>query len=262
MGFETFEGADLITLVEIPESRKRHHHVYVGSGTVVKVACPKCGWKGSRQGEECACYDEYAMYCRPDSPGPGCPSGVRWPCPKCGATPEVVHPGTFMKALSLKHPWAFLVMIGWKTIETRTWKTNYRGTILIHNGMKWVNEAEAEADPVSRDFVIDGTLFYTEKYKGTNVFYYPGGILGTVELVDCRPMTKEDEPKAGVSATPGRYAWVLKNPKPFYRPVKLRGQLGLFNVKRSLVHAEITALTDAAAAEVLRKMQLDKKEGT
>jgi len=37
-----------------------------------------------------------------------------------------------MKALSLKQPWAELILQGKKTIETRTWNTNFRGEFLIH----------------------------------------------------------------------------------------------------------------------------------
>ena len=43
-----------------------------------------CGWTGVRTDAlECECYDEYAHYCRPTTPGPGCPRGVVWPCPRC-----------------------------------------------------------------------------------------------------------------------------------------------------------------------------------
>ena len=43
-----------------------------------------CGWKGYRTASVgCECYDEWRMYCRPLTPGPGCPSGVVWPCPRC-----------------------------------------------------------------------------------------------------------------------------------------------------------------------------------
>ena len=37
-----------------------------------------------------------------------------------------------MKAISLLQPWASLVVMGAKTIETRGWGTKYRGPILIH----------------------------------------------------------------------------------------------------------------------------------
>lgn len=53
-----------------------------------RVDCTNCGWHGYRRPHpynECACYDEYAWYCRPGSPGPGCPNGANlwaW-CPQC-----------------------------------------------------------------------------------------------------------------------------------------------------------------------------------
>ena len=43
-----------------------------------------------------------------------------------------------MKVLTLFQPWATLVILGEKKIETRSWKTNYRGEIAIHAGKKWI----------------------------------------------------------------------------------------------------------------------------
>ena len=40
-----------------------------------------------------------------------------------------------MKALTIKEPWATLIIEGYKEYEFRSWKTNYRGKILIHAGM-------------------------------------------------------------------------------------------------------------------------------
>jgi hypothetical protein len=54
------------------------------SGRKWRVRCLICRWRGVRTATECECYDEYALYCRPGAPGPGCPSGVVWPCPHCG----------------------------------------------------------------------------------------------------------------------------------------------------------------------------------
>jgi hypothetical protein len=55
-----------------------------------RVEClnPECGWVGYRSPHplnECACYADYAYYCRPDTPGPGCPNGanLRARCPRC-----------------------------------------------------------------------------------------------------------------------------------------------------------------------------------
>lgn len=41
-----------------------------------------------------------------------------------------------MKAITVIQPWATLLATGKKHIETRSWKTNYRGEILIHAGKK------------------------------------------------------------------------------------------------------------------------------
>lgn len=52
--------------------------------TKYPVKCKKCTWKGNRQGRyQCECYDEWAHYCKPWAPGPGCPSWILWPCPRC-----------------------------------------------------------------------------------------------------------------------------------------------------------------------------------
>ena len=40
-----------------------------------------------------------------------------------------------MKALTIKEPWATLIIDGYKKYEFRSWKTNYRGKLLIHAGM-------------------------------------------------------------------------------------------------------------------------------
>jgi hypothetical protein len=45
---------------------------------------PGCGWRGIRTDRlQCECYDLYAHYCRALTPGPGCPRGIAWPCPRC-----------------------------------------------------------------------------------------------------------------------------------------------------------------------------------
>lgn len=47
------------------------------------VECVACRWTGMRKAAECECYDDFAMWCRPAAPGPGCPGSVIWPCPRC-----------------------------------------------------------------------------------------------------------------------------------------------------------------------------------
>jgi hypothetical protein len=70
-----------------------------------------------------------------------------------------------MKALSVQQPWANMIVSGVKTIETRVWKTKYRGNILI----------------VSSRFPEIALAGYA---------------LAIVDLIDCRKMIKSDEVKA------------------------------------------------------------------
>lgn len=108
-----------------------------------------------------------------------------------------------MKAISIRQPWASLIASGDKTIETRTWPTDYRGPLLIC----------ASKNPRKGDL--------------------PTGVaICIVELVDCRPMTKEDEPAANCEIYPRAWSWVLKNRRTLAGgPFKVTGRLRLFNVE-------------------------------
>jgi hypothetical protein len=115
-----------------------------------------------------------------------------------------------MKALSLKQPWAWLVVHGIKDIENRSWKTNYRGKILIHASKKYDKNA---AEWLEKKGI---TLIYPENLK-------MGGIVGEVEIVNCLK-------KSNSKWFEGPYGFVLKNarPLPF---LEMKGKLGIFDIK-------------------------------
>ena len=115
-----------------------------------------------------------------------------------------------MKALSLKEPWASLLLEGKKTIETRKWTTDYRGKILLC----------ASLQPSSQ---IAGFAF------------------ATAELVDCRPMTKEDEVKAYCPVYDRANAWILEDIIPLDVKFRVKGHLGLFDVEIPEVHPNIVS---------------------
>ena len=72
-------------------------------------------------------------------------------------------------ALSLKQPWAALVVLGYKRIEIRPWPTSYRGLLLIH--------AARQPDPRSFPWPIPDAARPWSQLRG--------GIIGQVELVNC-----------------------------------------------------------------------------
>ena len=85
------------------------------------------------------------------------------------------------KAISIKQPWAYLIACGLKDIENRTWKTKYRGKILIHTSSKSDNEpyqlfTDEQWDEIEKN-QMDPEVFNSYKDLGM--------IIGEVDIVDC-----------------------------------------------------------------------------
>jgi ASCH domain len=106
-----------------------------------------------------------------------------------------------MRALSIRQPWAELILLGHKTIEVRSKATHLRERIYIYAGHNRI-EAEEEARIAAQfDIDVDGL---------------PRGVLvGTVEIIGCRPVEKSDSEGAcfEIDDGTGFHAWVLDRPK-------------------------------------------------
>ena len=127
-----------------------------------------------------------------------------------------------MKVLSIKEPYATLIKDGVKLIETRSWKTNYRGELYIH----------ASGKRICREYRTNAELM---KLADNHVMGF-GNIICKCKLVDCIEMTTEfieevkknhDEYVSGFYEI-GRYAWVLENVEVI-DPIKAKGHLGIWN---------------------------------
>lgn len=128
-----------------------------------------------------------------------------------------------MKVVSIIEPWASLIKEKVKYIETRSWKTNYRGKIYIHASLKKVPKKDERIN----------NLISLLKDKD---FKY-GHIIAEATLVDCIYMDEEflskikenqQEYICGEYST-GRYAWVLKDIKELKNPIPAKGNLGIWN---------------------------------
>jgi len=117
-----------------------------------------------------------------------------------------------MKAISLKQPWGGLIAGGFKTIETRKWRTHYRGDLLICSSQKPV--------PINQM----GQEFYLEP-----LCHYVGSTICLVNLVDCVPMTEEHEEAAMCRVYDGAWAWMLEDIRPV-KQIPVKGQLSIFDV--------------------------------
>lgn len=157
-----------------------------------------------------------------------------------------------MKAITIKQPYASLIACGAKRIETRSWKTNYRGKLAIHAGMK-----PAKIPNELKNY-IDDVFFYDHPIHISFPGYFADGalqcdelplgqIIAIADLVDCakvvdyhkalnHPIIERGWSDHGLTENEflfgnyelGRYAWILDNVKPI-EPVEIKGKQGLWN---------------------------------
>lgn len=152
-----------------------------------------------------------------------------------------------MKALTLTQPWATLVAIGAKRIETRSWKTTYRGTLAIHAAVgtpKWARDVLVPNEPFRSTLANAGIRIGPVK----NLNWLPlGAIVAVCELVDCMFVMRDhwilstSGQKLQVTKpelefgdySPGRYAWLLQDVRALPRPIPAKGSLGLWDWEAS-----------------------------
>jgi hypothetical protein len=123
-----------------------------------------------------------------------------------------------MKALSIRQPWAWLIIHGGKDIENRTWHTKFRGRFLVHASAGCTKKQWADA--VS--FALNAGLIKNPAEVPPISELLRGGIIGSVELA--ASVDTSDSPWYM-----GQKAFILRNPKPLpFTPLK--GRLQFFEV--------------------------------
>ena len=130
--------------------------------------------------------------------------------------------GAMLPCLSIRQPWAWLILHGGKDIENRDWPTKRRGRVLVHaaKGMTWDEWGQAwdfaQGSGASPRALATGMTYHTIER---------GGIVGSVEIVDC--VERSESPWFI-----GRYGFVLRDPRPLPF-VPWKGALGFFGVPRA-----------------------------
>lgn len=125
-----------------------------------------------------------------------------------------------MKCITLKQPFASLIANGYKRIEFRSWKSSYRGDLLIHAGSGVDKEA-------------------MKRFAYLNLDYPQGVIIAKVKMVDCIEITdevKEELKKEDKIVYQGainhqgenEYGFVLEDIEKI-DPIPIKGKLGLWN---------------------------------
>jgi hypothetical protein len=157
-----------------------------------------------------------------------------------------------MRALTLTQPYATLIAIEEKHIETRSWHTSYRGPLAIH---------AAKGYPMSARDLAARDPFYTVLRASMSVLpttgeppVLPGlllplgAIVATCELIDIVSTNQlpagwrrgshawwfTEQEQAFGDYSPNRYAWLLANVRALATPIAATGQLGLWEYKGAL----------------------------
>ena len=154
-----------------------------------------------------------------------------------------------MRAITLTQPYATLVAIGAKRLETRSWRTSYRGPLAIHaaatfgKGGRRGYFSRCQYDPFKA--ALEPHLRVYDRY---NCFAAPmGAIIAVCELRDVRiigdgpcgdPTIAADDmltltpilgdERAFGDYAAGRYAWLLANVRALPEPIPAKGALSLW----------------------------------
>lgn len=171
-----------------------------------------------------------------------------------------------MKVLTLTQPWATLVAIGAKHIETRSWATNYRGPLAIHaakgygKGGARGHKELCGTEPFCSVLNAACKAHYDALDKSRGVlramaespFMPTGAIVATCELVGCEligydwpdnqqlaytgkwgrayhghQLTTQERAFGDYSV--GRFVWLLTSIQPLATPIPAKGALGLWD---------------------------------
>ena len=127
-----------------------------------------------------------------------------------------------MKVLSIKEPFATLIKNGIKCIETRSWKTNYRGELYIHASRTHMDKYNDRVE--LKQIIKDLEFSY-------------GYIICKCKLVDCIYIDQDFIKKISNNHieyvcgeySVGRYAWILSDIEILDIPIKVKGKLGIWN---------------------------------
>jgi hypothetical protein len=141
-----------------------------------------------------------------------------------------------MRTITLTQPWATLVAIGAKRIETRSWPTSYRGELAVH-AAKYRNNAEIH------DTVMQPAFYRALLNESGGLVAIPSGaIVAVCRLAGCeltdQVMSIHAQDVPGLTLpeqeiefgnfSSGRYAWFLEDVRQLREPIPAKGALGLW----------------------------------
>lgn len=137
-------------------------------------------------------------------------------------------------ALSIQQPWAELLLCGRKSIEIRSWATDYRGRF-------WL-QVSSKPQPV-----LEERFGLAHPYRG--------GVIGSLQLsavVPLNPQRWRQWQEAHLDEGPyrdGLLAWIVEAPRRFQSPVTMKGALGFFHPAADCLDALESAEAGASGGD-------------
>lgn len=136
-----------------------------------------------------------------------------------------------IKAITLRQPWAGLLVLGIKQNETRSFNTNYRGRLYIHSSAVISKFEKQLFERLVKE------LGLTPQQQ--QLCQITGCVLGHVDITNTFSTTRDERQTLWVSSrealmgdySPGRYFWTCANPVLLDKPIPAKGQLGLWNLE-------------------------------
>jgi len=130
-----------------------------------------------------------------------------------------------MKVLSVRQPWAYLIVAGYKDIENRTWYTGHRGPLLIQ-ASKGVDPDDFM--PKQREYIESAGIVIPEDLPR-------GAIVGSATLTNVYSDGRDEELQdlmflRGQDGNPwfeGPYGFEMADAVQFHQPIPYRGSLGI-----------------------------------
>ena len=152
-----------------------------------------------------------------------------------------------VKIISVRQPWAWLIVAGHKDIENRTWRTSYRGRLLIHAS----KAMDPEDFPMQRKWIRESGIVIPEDLPR-------GAIVGAATLTDvwnanrgkvrrhCSQCHQYDlQYKDNSPWFEGPYGFEMADAVEFAEPIPYRGQLGIRDISDALA-ARVSKMTAEA----------------
>ena len=136
-----------------------------------------------------------------------------------------------MKVLSIRQPWAYLIVAGYKDIENRKWYTNHRGPLLIHAS----KAVDPNDFPKQRQWIREAGIVIPNDNDLPR-----GAIVVSANLTEVYSDGRDDRlldiyDSKNNPWFEGPYGFLMTDPVEFEDPIQCRGQLGIRDVSDSLM---------------------------